>query len=113
MIVNLGEITSQFYNEDERQQKIKEAAPLISEIISQVGSFISDLQAKGYRLIIFHIDPERGKLHAALLYCCGQRKNHIVNEEIRQIVESTLIAKTYYSKIIWEDLLLINKGEKK
>lgn len=60
--------------------------------------------------MIFHIDLKHNVLHAALTHCCGRKRDHIVDSEIRNHVELTIVENTRYRKIIWEDLLQLKKS---
>ena len=56
------------------------------------------------------MEPEKETVQAALLYCCGRFMGHAVEHQMRQtIVEPTITTNTRYKKIIWEDLLLIER----
>jgi hypothetical protein len=108
VIVDFSKITPKFYKDEEIWDKARATEPYLKEFMEQVGQFVAELHIKGYRFVVFHINPEEGILHAALTYCCGARQGHAVGEELRhEVVEPILTSKTRYKHIVWEDLLLL------
>lgn len=110
MFINLSKITEKFYTDYQRWWKAVVTEPQMLEIMLQVGSFLRALHMKGFKFYVFHMDQKNETIHAALIYCCGRLMGHAVKDEFRhKTVEPMIIANTCYKKIIWEDLLLVER----
>lgn len=112
MKVDLNKIINKFYKtEHERLERVREFGPFIDEMQRQIDSFLVELHAKGYRLSIFDMRPQESILYAALTYCCGQRKNEAVQNDVRNVVYETITSKTRYKNIVWEDLKQLGEAK--
>lgn len=108
MYVDINQIIPKFYDEKERWLKAQSTQMEMAELLGQIGPLVAEMHAKGYSFNIFHLDPQKGVMHASLLHCCGPQRSHAVDVNIRkEIVDPIITTTTRYKKIVWEDLRLI------